>query len=67
MERRRGLVDHARALALFARELFERPLLQDDDALLEAALVDTNDERVGQYSDHYPILCTLEALETFGE
>ena len=29
-----------------------------------SAHVDTDDERVGQYSDHYPILCTLEAMDS---
>jgi len=32
-----------------------------------SAHVDTDDERVGQYSDHYPVLCTLEALRAAGE
>ena len=27
-----------------------------------SAHVDTDDERVGQYSDHYPVLCTLKSL-----
>ena len=29
-----------------------------------SAHVDTNDERVGKYSDHYPVFCTLEAVDS---
>ena len=29
-----------------------------------SAHVDTNDERVGKYSDHYPVFCTLEAIDS---
>jgi exodeoxyribonuclease III len=32
-----------------------------------SAHVDTNDERAGQYSDHYPVFCTLEAMDSLEE
>ncbi len=32
-----------------------------------SAHVDTNDERVGQYSDHYPVFCTLKAMDSLEE
>ena len=39
--------------------LFASPELA---ATCQSAHVDTDDERVGQYSDHYPVLCTLKSL-----
>jgi len=44
--------------------LFASP---DLAANCQSAHVDTDDERVGQYSDHYPVFCTLEALEAATE
>ena len=37
---------------------------QDLAATCLSAHVDTDDERVGQYSDHYPIFCTLDAIDS---